>query len=207
MVRLIAQSNRPPTGIPRLARSRSTESGDDMASVGRIVRTIFSALLRGTSTRPAPQGAPPTRQAGTEDAGRLGSHATTEVDPTTVGRLRMSYVPSTDGRPDPGEIVWTWVPYEERDGRGKDRPVLIVATRPDGTAVAVQLTSRPHGEQDRDFVSIGTGNWDAQGRPSWVGVDRVFLVHPEGMRREAAALDKARFTRVTRTLGARYGWH
>ena len=39
----------------------------------------------------------------------------------------MSYEPQTDGAPDPGEVVWTWVPFEENDGRGKDRPVLVVA--------------------------------------------------------------------------------
>ncbi|GAB5080487.1 hypothetical protein ARTHROSP310_36360 [Arthrobacter sp. AD-310] len=27
-----------------------------------------------------------------------------------------------DGEPDPGEVVWTWVPYQEDHGRGKDRP-------------------------------------------------------------------------------------
>ena len=31
--------------------------------------------------------------------------------------MRFSYTPDRDGEPDPGEVVWTWVPYEERDGR------------------------------------------------------------------------------------------
>ena len=53
----------------------------------------------------------------------------------------MTYSPSTDGAPDPGEVVWTWVPFEERDGRGKDRPVLVVAAEKGGTYLAVQLTS------------------------------------------------------------------
>ena len=37
----------------------------------------------------------------------------------------------TDGLPDPGEVCWAWVPYEEDETRGKDRPVLLLAL--DGT--------------------------------------------------------------------------
>ncbi|HEY3647051.1 MAG TPA: hypothetical protein VGL33_03705, partial [Streptosporangiaceae bacterium] len=60
-------------------------------------------------------------------AGESGPDATVEVDPHRIGPVRMSYSPQTDGAPDPGEVVWTWVPFEENDGRGKDRPVLVVA--------------------------------------------------------------------------------
>jgi hypothetical protein len=133
------------------------------------------------------------------------SSATVEVDPRALGQVRMSYAPERDGDPDPGEIVWTWVPYEEADGRGKDRPVAIVANGPDGDFVAVQLTSQDNGN-DRDRVALGTGPWDAQGRPSWVLIDRVFRVQAAGMRREAARLDPERFARVTSALAARYGW-
>ena len=142
---------------------------------------------------------------GEDDPGRSGKTATVEVDAARIGPIRMTYVPSTDGNPDPGEIVWTWVPYEERDGRGKDRPVLLVATEQGGTTLAVQLTSKPHiGEAD--FVAIGRGRWDVEGRPSWVALDRVFRVHPDGMRREAAALDAAGFRKVRDALASRYGW-
>jgi hypothetical protein len=118
----------------------------------------------------------------------------------------MAYSPVTDGDPDPGEIVWTWVPFEERDGRGKDRPVLIVAAAPGSGFLAVQLTSKPHDGHNGDFVSIGVGPWDAHGRASWVNVDRVFRVQRGGMRREAAALDAVRFTTVAAALRKRYGW-
>lgn len=36
-----------------------------------------------------------------------------------------TYSPEMDGDADPGEVVWAWVPYEENDGRGKDRPVVV----------------------------------------------------------------------------------
>ena len=117
----------------------------------------------------------------------------------------MSYSPQTDGAPDPGEVVWTWVPFEENDGRGKDRPVLVVAVEPAGTYLAVQLTSKDHDGQG-DFVSVGAGGWDGEHRPSWVNLDRVIRVHEGGMRREAAALPREPFERVTGRLQQRYGW-
>ncbi|MFE9774814.1 type II toxin-antitoxin system PemK/MazF family toxin [Streptomyces sp. NPDC005931] len=137
--------------------------------------------------------------------GRHGPSATVETDPREVGPVRTEYSPAHDGDPDPGEIVWTWVPYAEDDGRGKDRPVLVVAREAAGTFLAVQLSSRPR-DGDREWVPIGSGPWDRSGRASWVGVARVLRLHEEGMRREACALDRMRFDLVRRRLRERYGW-
>jgi hypothetical protein len=137
--------------------------------------------------------------------GESGPDATAEVDPHRIGPVRMSYSPQTDGALDPGEVVWTWVPFEENDGRGKDRPVLVVAAEPAGTYLAVQLTSKDH-DGEGDFVSVGAGGWDGEHRPSWVNLDRVIRVHEGGMRREAAALPREPFERVTDRLQQRYGW-
>ncbi|MCX2923404.1 type II toxin-antitoxin system PemK/MazF family toxin [Streptomyces sp. NEAU-W12] len=143
----------------------------------------------------------------TEDVpGRFGSTATVETEAGEVGRVRTEYSPEYDGDPDPGEIVWTWVPYEENDGRGKDRPVLVVAREPTGTFLAVQLSSRQR-DGDRDWVPIGSGPWDRSGRDSWVAVDRVLRLHEDGMRREACALDRMRFNLVRHRLRERYGWN
>lgn len=140
-----------------------------------------------------------------EQPGRDGVTATAEADPHAIGPVQTSYAPDRDGDPDPGEIVWTWVPYEENDGRGKDRPVLVVAREEGGTLLAVQLSSKRH-DHDREWVPIGTGPWDTAGRESWVDVDRVLRVHEDGMRREACALDLGRFRLVVDRLCERYGW-
>ncbi len=42
--------------------------------------------------------------------------------PTAHRARRVVYAPDLDGRADPGEIVWTWVVYEDDPSRGKDRP-------------------------------------------------------------------------------------
>jgi hypothetical protein len=146
-----------------------------------------------------------TFEINTDSPGRQGPTRTTEADPARVGQVRTEYDPKHDGDPDPGEIVWTWVPFEENDGRGKDRPVLVVARERTGTLLAVQLSSKRH-DADREWVPIGEGPWDREGRDSWVNLDRVVRVHPEGMRREACALDRGRFNLVVNRLKELYGW-
>jgi len=138
-------------------------------------------------------------------AARSGRTATVEVAPPDRRSLRIEYAPDRDGAPDGGEIVWTWVPYDEADGRGKDRPVLVIARQDPDRVYAVRLTSKAH-DDDRDYLAIGAGEWDARGRPSWVDVEQVYSVHREGMRREASALPPDRFARVAAALRIRYGW-
>lgn len=140
-----------------------------------------------------------------DSPGRSGPTATVQVDPRRVGPVRTGYAPVSDGDPDPGEVVWTWVPFEEHDGRGKDRPVLVVAAEAAGSVLVVQLTSRNH-DGDPDFVAVGAGGWDGEGRPSWVNLSRVLRVFPAGMRRESIGLDRAAFDRVIHRLDAWYGW-
>ncbi len=59
--------------------------------------------------------------------------------------LTISYAPEPDGDADPGEVVWTWVPYEDDPGQGKDRPVLVIGTLGRDLAV-LPLTSKDHNE-------------------------------------------------------------
>lgn len=140
-----------------------------------------------------------------EHAGQAGPAATIEIEPPGATGLVITYAPERDGDPDAGEVVWTWVPYEERDGRGKDRPVLVIGRQSEHRVYAVRLTSKSH-DGDRDFLLIGPGAWDSQGRPSWVDIEQIYSVHSDGMRREASELDLARFASVARALQQRYGW-
>ena len=142
---------------------------------------------------------------GEPSPGQLGATATFEIDVPGANALTISYSPERDGAPDAGEIVWTWIPYEERDGRGKDRPVLVIGRKDAQHVYVVRLTSKSH-EGNRDFIPLGSGPWDSQGRPSWLDIDQLYLVHERGLRREAAALDRGRFETVAQALHARYGW-
>ncbi len=190
-----------------------------LSRVGDALRSVFGTSTKaGTkpATRPSPAPTRGRRPAGpggqgpaapeTLSPGQSGSSATVEIDPGRIGAVRMAYSPATDGAPDPGEVVWTWVPFEERDGRGKDRPVLVVAAEKGGTYLAVQLTSKSH-QGNAEFVPIGSGQWDSAGRQSWVNIDRVFRLHASGMRRETAGLPPAAYAAVEARLRQRYGWH
>lgn len=139
------------------------------------------------------------------DAGRMPASQTVRIDPDRVRDMSVGYSPSRNHLPDSGEIIWTWVPFEEDDGRGKDRPVLVIGRQTPDRVYAVRMTSRAH-DGDRDFIPIGSGGWDSQGRESWVDIEQLYSVHHDGMRREAATLDASRYGRVAEALIARYGW-
>lgn len=121
---------------------------------------------------------------------------------TAQGPIRFDYAPRRDGSPDPGEVVWAWVPYEEGDGRGKDRPVLIVSRDRD-VLLGLMLTSKDHDRDAADearwgrfWMDIGSGPWDSRGRPSEVRLDRILRLTVGSVRREGAALDRDIFLRV-----------
>jgi len=125
--------------------------------------------------------------------------------PTAHRARKLVYAPDLDGRADPGEIVWTWVVYEDDPTRGKDRPVLVVG-RDRSTLLGLMLSSQEYHRTDRDWVSIGSGSWDYEGRTSWVRLDRVLDVPEEGIRREGAILDRDVFEVVAARLRAEYAW-
>ena len=120
--------------------------------------------------------------------------------------VRPVYSPILDGEADPGEIVWTWVPYEEDYSKGKDRPVLVVG-RDGSWLLALMLSSKDHvspgqleGPGGARWLDIGSGPWDPQGRDSEIRLDRVLRVDPASVRREGAIMDKTTFDRVASFL-------
>ncbi|HWV49963.1 MAG TPA: type II toxin-antitoxin system PemK/MazF family toxin [Microbacterium sp.] len=169
----------------------------------QIAGLLVNALTGRTSRTPERE---PGRSSVSESSpGQDAGRQTVRVDPRRLDQLRLEYSPALDGAPDAGEIIWTWVPYEENDGRGKDRPVLVIGRQSADRVYAVRMTSKPH-DGHRDYLSIGSGAWDREGRESWVDVEELYSVHDEGMRREAAILDRVRYTSVAQALAHRYGW-
>ncbi|UVE94682.1 type II toxin-antitoxin system PemK/MazF family toxin [Dietzia sp. B32] len=134
-----------------------------------------------------------------------GRPATTVTAPTSSRARRIAYTPDLDGQADPGEIVWTWVEFEENDGRGKDRPVLVVG-RDGDRLLGLQLSSQDSRDDDEGWLGLGSGPWDSEGRPSWVRLDRVLDVPEQGIRREGAICPRPKFDAVADRLRADYGW-
>jgi len=116
---------------------------------------------------------------------------------------KLDYSPDLDGLADPGEVVWAWVPFEDDPAVGKDRPLLVVG-RTGRFLLALMLSSKPH--ESQDWLDLGAGAWDDDGRPSWLRLDRAYELRESDLRREGAVLASDRFGRVADALHAR-GWH
>lgn len=154
--------------------------------VGAAIRSLLDGgakrRVAATPAEPAP--------------GRRGPDATRDLLPSEIARVRFEYAPDPDGDPDPGEVVWTWVPYAENDGQGKDRPVLIIGRLDARSVVGCYLSTKPH----RDFVPMGRGGWDSQGRESYLSPERLLRVTHGGMRRESVRIDRERFVEAARAV-------
>ncbi|MEN9646035.1 MAG: hypothetical protein RL238_2704 [Actinomycetota bacterium] len=145
------------------------------SALQQVLDLIGKLFGSGRSSSPRPKGGsrPPAKGAGATDV--------------RDGDYRFEYAPELDGDPDPGEVVWTWVPYEDDPGQGKDRPVAIIG-RHGRNLLGVALTSKDKHSQYQ--VPVGSGPWDSQGRPSFAKIDRLFDVDPAKVRREGAILSR-----------------
>jgi hypothetical protein len=169
--------------------------------VASILARIKAWFGGGPSTRPAP--APVGVPAPPHPSGRPPAR---HLDVPAPRGKHLEYAPKPDGQADPGEIVWTWVPFEEDASQGKDRPVLVVG-RDGSMLLGLMLSSESKRDGQRNWYALGTGDWDSQHRPSWLRLDRVLEVHEDRVRREGSVLDRTRFDIVAKTLRTGYGWH
>lgn len=118
-------------------------------------------------------------------------------------RPAVSYEPHMhNGKADPGEVVWGWVPYEDDPGKGKDRPVLVIGQN-NGKLLTLMLTSKDHdrdAEQEaragRYWMDVGWGDWDREGRPSEVRLNRLIVLDAHAVRREGSVLPRPVFDEV-----------
>lgn len=195
-------------------------------AVRRTARDLGRAAVRSVSeTRSGRSGSAARRRANDHggEAGVSTETASALADRDGSAPLAITYAPRLDGHPDPGEIVWAWVPYEEDLSRGKDRPVLVLAQEDARTGgrdgegevlVALMLTSRDRAESGgvhvdehgATWIDVGSGSWDSKGRPSEVRVDRLLRLSPQAVRREGSRLAKDRFDRVAAAAREVHGW-
>lgn len=123
---------------------------------------------------------------------------------TYTGEILWEYSPNLDRDADPGEVVWTWVSFEDQPEVGKDRPVAVVGRTRDGRLVALMLSSQNHDGQP-NWTSVGAGSWDPDGRSSWVRRDRVLAVSPSAVRREGSILPRSTYDAIVGGMRATAG--
>ena len=189
-----------------LSQKSSTPSGTSDSTPSGSAEPAQSRAPKSSAAKPSP-----TRTRSHDSGAGAGTTAPSSrgvgvYDVSTLGLPAFSYSPDPDGDADPGEVVWAWVPFEEDPTQGKDRPVLVLA-RHEARLVVAQMTSKDH---DRDAAQearwgrfwhdVGTGDWDHQGRPSEVRLDRLLLVEPASVRREGATMRREVFDGVVAAL-------
>lgn len=157
--------------------------------VGFLQRALGQLAERSTHQDQAPR---------TSGSSTAPSERPPAVD-SEFGGTRFEYSPSLDGDADPGEVIWTWVPYEDDPSQGKDRPVVLVGRR-GSVLVGVALTSRPHDNEPQ--FEMGVGPWDRNGRPSYAKLERILDVDPAQIRREGAIVPRGRFDDLVAALRA-----
>ena len=153
-----------------------------------------------TSGSSAPKPSAPKPSASTRSASTASASDGSDYPGDYRDMINFEYSPSLDGDADPGEIVWTWVPFEEDHSQGKDRPVLLVG-RDGEYLLALMMTSKDHNNRehaDPNYLDIGSGPWDPQGRASEVKLNRVIRVRPDAMRREGAIMPEDTFRLIER---------
>ncbi|MEV5463808.1 type II toxin-antitoxin system PemK/MazF family toxin [Streptomyces sp. NPDC002788] len=103
------------------------------------------------------------------------------------------------GRPQPAEIWWADVPYED-EARAKDRPCLVLAVRGERATVA-KITTRFRDERT-GVIPLPPGSvGDAQGRASFLETDELREVPVWGFRRRIGVVDPALWDQVRYLAG------
>lgn len=176
-----------------------------MASLGQSLLRLAGAALKSVASRQA------RSRTDTPDGGRTAGRTPTRkrtmrrrpAEPAPRRPSTVSYDPRPGDTADPGEIVWTWVPYEDDPRQGKDRPVLVIG-RDGAELLGLMLTSRDRNNarnRHEGYVDIGSGPWDSRGRPSEVYLERVLRIDEQDVRRIGATLERPLFDMVLSRLG------
>ncbi|MFJ8475421.1 type II toxin-antitoxin system PemK/MazF family toxin [Kitasatospora sp. NPDC094011] len=138
-----------------------------------VLAAVAGALVR--RTRPAPRPTGPTGPAGPRSR------------------------PSGGARPEPQEIWWAEVPFEDGPG-AKDRPCLVLRVH-GRTATVAKITSKHHAERPGVLALPPGSVGDRQGRTSWLETDELREVPLSAFRRRAGTLDRQVWTRAQQVLG------
>ena len=172
-----------------------------------------SASSTGASTSQEPAATRQEERKKPRQESRQESHTSIREASIADALAHASYQPIMDGDADPGEVVWTWVPYQEDASVGKDRPAVVIGAKGEGVYI-LQLTSKDHTREaaqeaaaGRYWFDIGTGAWDSKGRPSEVRLDRALWVKATDVRREGSILPEVTWRRIVDALEDHYRTH
>lgn len=171
-------------------------------------RTASAALIEALACHDAACAPPPAGVGGSSPGalqarrGVVPGYGPASLRDVHLGGVKVTYKPDwPDDHPDPGEVVWARVPFEDDPSQSKDRPVLIIGRVNGSTKLAgIQLTTQVRGRKFE--LPIGTGSWDRLGRQTAVRLDRIVQIDPSNYRREGSVFERAKFDSVIGHLAA-----
>jgi hypothetical protein len=182
------EPDRPPSGQGRSSGGLA-DVLKDMLRKGRDTATSTGKKATDKARSTADRSGKPSRR----------KRPTKQLPPEGV--VTVEYSPRIDGDPDPGEVVWTWVPFEEDPDQGKDRPVVVIGRR-GRNLVGVPLTTQQNSREAQ--IAIGTGDWDPKRRKSYARIWRMLDIDSDKTRREGAVLERGRFDSVVAAVDEYY---
>ncbi|MET8541708.1 type II toxin-antitoxin system PemK/MazF family toxin [Kitasatospora sp. NPDC004799] len=106
--------------------------------------------------------------------------------------------PGTGAAPQPREIWWAQVPFEDGPG-AKDRPCLVLRVR-GRTATVAKITSKHHAGRPGVLALPPGSVGDRQGRASWLETDELREVPLSAFRRRAGTVDRQVWARAQQVL-------
>jgi len=146
--------------------------------------------------RPRPRPRAPRSGPGPGSGGGSSAGAGTTRPPAGPSRRTRRAAPSQ--LPEPREIWWAAVPFEDGPG-SKDRPCLVLH-RDAGTATVLKITSKHHTERP-GILPLPPGTvGDRAHRASWLETDEAREVPLDAFRRRVGAVDGGLWTRVQKAL-------
>ncbi|MGW1886588.1 type II toxin-antitoxin system PemK/MazF family toxin [Streptomyces sp. NPDC001970] len=153
-----------------------------------VVIALVAAVGRGR-----PSGRPSGRPRGREERGRGPGRPDGRRPGRPHGRRPAPDRPAPGRpagptrRPQPGEIWWADVPYEDGPG-SKDRPCLVLHVH-GGSARVAKITSKYHDERPGVIALPPGAVGETHGRPSFLETDELREVRVRDFRRRVGVVD------------------
>lgn len=180
--------------------------------VGKFARTVLQ-MAQASNASSQRSSSKPTGRRPTEQHTKTSAFSNHRLDDAGdyAGCPEMDYSASLPGGHRSGEMLWTWIPFEDDASQGKDRPALVIGAD-GGRLLVTPATSKDHDrdeEQERRagryWMDIGAGDWDSRRRPSEVRLDRIVPVQVDAIRRSSGRVSAQIFGQVAD--GIRRHWN
>lgn len=131
--------------------------------------------------------------------------ATIHVERTEARPRSVFFTPDMDGQVDSGEVVWVCTPGETAHCAPQERAILVIA-RTRTEVIGLLISPNPQHTTEDNWLEIGTGEWDEDGRECWIRMDRVIEVPETQIRRQGTLFPPRRFERIANQLRTEYHW-